>query len=237
MANQPRPRPILVEIDGIHYCWGIDTSEKAKGARIRCLAPVSADAKTTTNVWELKADEVDRAIELIRRHPQIRHVSVLFKTGETAQMCITQDKSLIISSIPKEKAVLFEPTVTEAGKDTISLLVQDDRTMSDLLALLEKKFEIKLRAKKYLEKPDQSAFDFFRTSGFLQLKTLSTLLTSKQREVFDLACRDGYYEMPQKTTIDEMAAKLGIHPNTFADHLRKAEAKLLPIFADVLRKF
>jgi len=234
---EKKPRPILVELDAVHECWAIRASEKVPETRIRCIAPVTADAKTLTNVWEVSAPDLKRAIAEIRKHPQVKRVNVLFKTPEKAQMVLTQDKSLIVSKIPPDKAVLFEPTLTEEGKDTISLLVHDEQSMRDLFAMLEKNYDVKLRAKRYLEEPDPKAFDFFRTSGFLELKSLSTLLTAKQREVFDLACRDGYYEMPQKTSIDEMAKKLGIHPNTFADHLRKAEAKLLPIFADVLRKF
>jgi predicted DNA binding protein len=54
-------------------------------------------------------------------------------------------------------------------------------------------------------------------------------------EVFDLACRYGYYEEPKKISIEELAAKLGISPSTCAELLRKAERKLLPVLSDILR--
>ena len=67
-----KPRPILVEIDVVHECWGIDTTEKLPGTRIRCIAPVTADAKTLTNVWEVSALDLKRTIELMRKHPQVK---------------------------------------------------------------------------------------------------------------------------------------------------------------------
>ena len=54
-------------------------------------------------------------------------------------------------------------------------------------------------------------------------------------EVFDLACRYGYYEEPKKISIAELADKLAISESTYAELLRKAERKLLPILSDILR--
>jgi len=52
-------------------------------------------------------------------------------------------------------------------------------------------------------------------------------LSSRQREVFDLACRRNYYSWPREATTRELADELGIAKTTLLEHLRKAEAKLL----------
>jgi predicted DNA binding protein len=52
-------------------------------------------------------------------------------------------------------------------------------------------------------------------------------LSESQREVFELARREGYYDWPRGTSTRELASELGVSKTTLLEHLRKAEAKLL----------
>ncbi|WP_267642984.1 helix-turn-helix domain-containing protein [Haloarchaeobius amylolyticus] len=53
------------------------------------------------------------------------------------------------------------------------------------------------------------------------------LLSQRQREVFELARREGYYQWPREVSLQDLADELDISKTTFTEHLRKAEAKLL----------
>ena len=53
------------------------------------------------------------------------------------------------------------------------------------------------------------------------------LLTPTQRDVFDLARDEGYYEWPRGTSTRELAEIADVSKTTLLEHLRKAEAKLL----------
>lgn len=57
--------------------------------------------------------------------------------------------------------------------------------------------------------------DFFRT------------LTQKQFSAFASAIEMGYYNIPKKVTMAEIASKQGVPRSTFEEHLRKAEIKML----------
>lgn len=48
-------------------------------------------------------------------------------------------------------------------------------------------------------------------------------LTEKRREAFLRALEDGYYKTPSETTIEAMAATIGISGSAFGTRLRKAE--------------
>lgn len=61
------------------------------------------------------------------------------------------------------------------------------------------------------------------TSGTLPLRCLS----ERQREVFQLARRRGYYAHPSETAPEDLAAELDITTSTLHEHLHKAEQKLL----------
>lgn len=52
-------------------------------------------------------------------------------------------------------------------------------------------------------------------------------LSERQREVFELAQREGYYTWPRKTSASDLATELDISKTTLLEHLRKAEAKIL----------
>ncbi len=52
-------------------------------------------------------------------------------------------------------------------------------------------------------------------------------LTEKQREVLITAYKLGYYEIPRKITSEALANKLGLVDSTVAEHLRKAEQRLM----------
>lgn len=56
---------------------------------------------------------------------------------------------------------------------------------------------------------------------------LSPNLTQLQRNAFELAKEEGFYEFPKKTNLDKLAAILKISKPTFREHLKKAEKKII----------
>ncbi|HLC31748.1 MAG TPA: helix-turn-helix domain-containing protein [Candidatus Nanoarchaeia archaeon] len=57
-------------------------------------------------------------------------------------------------------------------------------------------------------------------------------LPEKQKEAFHLALKNGYYQFPRSIDLEQLAQKMHIATSTYHEHLRKAEARLLPFFAD-----
>lgn len=56
---------------------------------------------------------------------------------------------------------------------------------------------------------------------------LESLLSDRQREAADAALSLGYYEIPREASHEDVASAIGCAPSTAAEHLRKAESKLL----------
>jgi hypothetical protein len=65
-------------------------------------------------------------------------------------------------------------------------------------------------------------------SGLAALATASeTLLSERQHEAAETALDLGYYEVPRTASHEDVADAIGCAPSTAAEHLRKAESKLL----------
>lgn len=58
-------------------------------------------------------------------------------------------------------------------------------------------------------------------------RDLVSLLTARQREVFERAVELGYYDIPRKVNQRDLADDFGCAPSTVDEHLRKAESKML----------
>lgn len=65
---------------------------------------------------------------------------------------------------------------------------------------------------------------------------LASVLTDRQRELFDLAVEEGYYEVPRETTHRDLAAELDLSPGTVSEHLQRVEAKLVSTYVPASRR-
>lgn len=53
-------------------------------------------------------------------------------------------------------------------------------------------------------------------------------LTKKQKKAFEIAINNGYYEHPRKIHLEMLAKIMKVSYATYQEHLRKAEAKMIP---------
>ncbi len=58
-----------------------------------------------------------------------------------------------------------------------------------------------------------------------------TLLSKQQKKIFKYAFEQGYYEIPRKLTIEQIAKALKLNHATVGEHLQKAENKLINTMA------
>ena len=58
-------------------------------------------------------------------------------------------------------------------------------------------------------------------------RDMLSMLTERQREVFETAVNMGYYDIPREINQGDLAETLGCAPSTVDEHLRKVESKML----------
>ncbi len=233
----PDETPLIIELEQMHDCISIDTCDKLRGLVVKWIKTVGSDERTVTNIFEVDSSEVKNVIKVMRAHKHIKDVHVLFSGPTTTQLSVRQTRqSSSAPSIAKSGTVWIEPTWSEEGVDKVTMIAPNFKSLKEYIDLVsEKGYDVKIKSKRLLEGKETLNLETFHTSGFTKMRSASESLTDRQKEVFDLACRYGYYEEPKKVSIEELAQRIGISESTCSELLRKAEKKLLPILNEVLR--
>ncbi|NYZ74285.1 helix-turn-helix domain-containing protein [Candidatus Micrarchaeota archaeon] len=237
--KKKRGPPVLFELDINHLCWFCDITDRNPDATIvSTMSQVHGDS--ITNVIQLTSPDPKKDIERMRAHQLVKRVEVLTMSANSALLVVTSKYAAMTYKILHQtKVELLESPVTKSGVDSEILMAPSHKEMSDLITRMSEHkdyADVKLKKKRYLDAKDAISLSVFRTSGFFDLQSAKHLIAPKQAETFQKALDYGYYDIPKKISIEELAEKLGLSPSTVAEHLRKAEAKLLPIFWKVLKK-
>lgn len=230
-------QPLIVELEQSHQCTSIEVCDRLRDVRIKWLATVGGDEKTVTNLFEVDSEHLKLTVRKLREHRNVKEVQVVLLGPKRSQLTVRQDKAVATAPyLAKTGTMWLQPTWTEKDVDHVTMLAPSYRNLKAFIDLVkEKGYDLKIKSKHYIKPDEAVSLDTFRSSGFTKLKLAGELLTERQMKAFDLACRYGYYEEPKKTSIEELAGKLGVSPSTYAELLRKAERKLLPVLNDIMR--
>lgn len=231
-------KPIAAEVDIIHDCVIVDVTERLKEGSVKMVSNWIAGNHLYA-VLEIDSSQPERYIQAFKKHKLVHGLTTVFRGKGSATVIIELDYGKTVTeALAKSRCVLLEPTVTTAEfGDRVVFLAPGDKNLKLFFDALEDDFQFRLRSKRYLGKGDLVNFDFFRTTGFLKFRNIFEQLTPAQREAFELACKEGYYRVPKRITLGEIAVRAGLSEPTFREHLRKAEQKLLPVLEEVLRLF
>jgi predicted DNA binding protein len=234
---ESKNQPLIVELEQTHHCVSIEVCDKLRDLKIKWLATIGQDDKIISNLFEIPTKEAKKVIKAIRGHKEVIEVALVQIGNQTTQIIIKQKKHIATAPyLAKAGVAWIHPTYTENGVDKVTMIAPSFKNLKKFIDLVsEKGYDLKIKSKRFIEPKDSLALDVFRTSGFTKLKSASELLTDRQMEAFDLACRFGYYEEPKRISIAELAEKMGVSESTSAELLRKAERKLFPILSDIIR--
>ncbi len=239
MKEKPHKKPVLFELDVNHLCWFCDITERNPDATlVSTLSQIHGD--NITNTVQLTSPDPKKDIERIRNHPLVKKVEIITQSPNGALLVITSSyEAMTYKILHKTNVEMLESPVTKDGVDSEILMAPSHKEMSELITLLseDKDYaDVKLKKKRYIQPEDAVSLSAFRTSGFFDLQSAKEILAPRQLEVFQKAVDYGYYDVPKRISIGELSEKLDASPSTVAEHLRKAESKLLPLLMKVLQK-
>jgi len=180
--------------------------------------------KAFTEIVKLKLKDTKKSIRTIVDHKNIRKVSILYEGKDGLQTCmiIRRAWNPFWRKLSKEIFVVPEMPL-ENGYIKVSLIGKQKA--------LKKLVEISNRLKIKYEIIKISPSRDFRDN-------ILDSLTEQQYKTLHTAYTLGYYSQPKKIYLHDLAKLLNISKPTLAEHLRKAEQKIMAeLFIKGYRKY
>lgn len=114
------------------------------------------------------------------------------------------------------------PVLYDRGVERYSLVILQDHKLGALSPMLERQL-CKFRV---VEKRKIDASEFLERIAS-PLPSILSKLTQKQAESLAIAFARGYYSLPKRTPMSEIALHANAKRSTYREHVRKAESKII----------
>lgn len=153
---------------------------------------------------ELEAHDDVIALDILDAEDDEFHVYLHLMPGDPAKT---------LMRLAEEYALMLDTPIEFKGREALSMTIIGNHDM--LQAALE-------------ELPEELSLSVEQVGTYTPDRTDTlSMLTERQLEVFRTAVELGYYDIPRRTTHEDIADKLDCAPSTVDEHLRKAESRVL----------
>jgi predicted DNA binding protein len=125
---------------------------------------------------------------------------------------ITDIARQIVETYADERVIVIPPVVFHPNRSADLQFVGENPSLQRLLDRLPDTIDAEVRR--------------LTTAGPSMVPFVDRL-TDRQRRVMTVALERGYYDEPRTATLEDVAAELGLAAGTVAEHVRKAESRLV----------
>lgn len=218
----------------------IQALEKAKDkdARILMKAIRGVGPDGITHVFELESGKANALLEAHRKHSVVTKIDVLSKKENKITFLLTSRPDVgVAHALAKTNCIILGPVLTEEECDKLTIFAPSWNSFRGFVDSLPEDFEVSVKSKRSMDQKLNVEADAFKVLGFMELKSLSEMLTPKQVEILNVAIAKGYYAKPKRITLNQLAEYLDIAPSTLHEHLNKIESRVMPIVSKIMRLF
>lgn len=134
--------------------------------------------------------------------------------------CLAEDYAAVDPLVAAHDCVLVPPLSYEDGDRLLRVLALDGDRLAGLYEDLRAEWHVEVVRK-------TTAVDAGAAMPAEGAENPLATLSERQREALDIAVAGGHYERPRAMGTAEVAAAMGVGRRTAAEHLRKAERRVL----------
>ncbi|MGY5854682.1 MAG: helix-turn-helix domain-containing protein [Candidatus Thorarchaeota archaeon] len=184
---------------------------------------VTIDGDTGLGILEsIESNEkhLQRYMDELEASPSVVEAEVTYRSPDIywTRVVHRMDRDSIYETILQSGCMTRLPIVIEGGVQNHVVLAPSRERLRNLLEQLRTRFtSVKIR------RVQSTPTGTFHVS-----------LTPKQKQAFNLAFQSGYYEIPRKSTLEELSKELGIKRVAMQERLRRAERHIMHEFAEVM---
>ena len=187
--------------------WIAVLSKKYPEITFEVLSILPTEQMVGNALVKIIGPKLEQLVTEIKKHPSCMELHEISDFKNTKILNVKTNDPWLLISLIKSEVILKMPVIIINGIANWEVLAPHEkiRKLNDLFA--EKNIKVELKnIGKYREEPQ---------------------LTARQAEVLDQALEQGYYEIPRKITLTELANKLNIAKSTLSGILRRIDKKLV----------
>ncbi len=210
-------------------CWAQELSEQYPEITMTVF---SIHQEKGLSRWECGSTELmDEALEKAKAHETIVSLDVFSqKEAEIVvqSVCNCENRYKIHDILSRGGCyyLLPNPIVTYKGAKHYRILAPDAEKLKRVVENLQKIGEVKITSVHPLGHVDDSFF--------INVVQLKSLLSEKQLRTLKRAYLRGYFQIPKKVRIRDLAEELGLSPATVYEQLAEAENRIVSSVIDYL---
>lgn len=211
------------------YCWAQELSEEYPGIKMTVF---SIHQEKGLSRWECSAPEaMHEAFKKAKTHETIVSLDVFSEKEKeiiVQSVCNCENRYKVHEILSKGGCyyLLPNPIVTYEGAKHYRILAPDAQKLKKVMENLQKIGEVKITSVHPL--------GHLHDSFFINVVQLKDLLSEKQLRTLKKAYMRGYFQIPKKVRIRDLAEELGLSPATVYEQLAEAENRIIASIIDYL---
>ncbi|TKX74012.1 PAS domain-containing protein [Halorubrum sp. GN11_10-6_MGM] len=171
-----------------------------------------------------RADGEDPDLDELAALPLVESMRTVSETSDGVSFAVTVTESPPLTQLADHGGVVAEATATPEGA-TLTIEAPPEHDVRSILDVLRDEYAgVELRSRVERESRDRTVAEF--------AAAVDERLTERQRAALKTAELNGYFEWPRPVDGSEIAAQMGITRQTYHQHLRAAERKLVEAYVD-----
>ncbi len=168
-------------------------------------------------------DQVESFLAWAEEDLEVAHRSLLPGGGLviTRRCCRVLSGRSVLKLIEEVDAWDIPPIVYHDGWESWRLIAWGKRSVKDLFKEVQRQGEVRVTSLRPIENVEMEKMMLVPASDIF------TGLTNRQISALILGLERGHYSTPSETKIERLARGIGLAPSTLAEHMRKAEQRIL----------
>jgi predicted DNA binding protein len=173
-----------------------------------------------------QVSDIDRVVNFIPEIENILHTKAVYQARSGTRLtvmftCRCSIENSTIRIAESNNCLWQAPVKYKGGRETLQVITLKDEYLNSLYQDF-----VKIGDTEIMKKSSFSP-DSLRDTYTISISSLFEGITPKQMKYFTDALYSGYYSIPKKITIQEIAARYNLSESTMEEHLNKAKTKIL----------
>lgn len=189
-----------------------ETLRRVPDASFRCETTVECGDSALPILWA-RSQHLDELDAALREDPSVERATVMADNGDERmyRLSWSNQVSFSVDLLTAERGTVLEMTADARGW-TIRMLFPSRQALGDTVNLCQDYgLSVETHSIKHVGSERSGQFG----------------LTSVQYDSLSLACERGYYEIPRKANLTDLANEMGISHQAYSERLRRATEGLI----------